>query len=41
MASVLLCLYLAPETGFEPATWGLTVPRSTTELLRIIFEQQR
>lgn len=26
---------LAPEAGFEPATWGLTVPRSTAELLRI------
>jgi hypothetical protein len=26
---------MAPEAGFEPATWGLTVPRSTAELLRI------
>jgi hypothetical protein len=22
---------MAPEAGFEPATWGLTVPRSTAE----------
>ena len=25
---------MAPEAGFEPATWALTVPRSTAELLR-------
>jgi hypothetical protein len=31
---------MAPEAGFEPATWGLTVPRSTAELLRIKIEGQ-
>jgi hypothetical protein len=29
---------MAPEAGFEPATWALTVPRSTAELLRIKTE---
>jgi hypothetical protein len=27
-------MLMAPGTGFEPATWGLTVPRSTAELPR-------
>ena len=27
---------MAPGRGFEPPTWGLTVPRSTAELPRII-----
>ena len=31
---------LAPEAGLEPATWGLTVPRSTTELLRNVQNAQ-
>lgn len=26
--------FYAPVTGFEPVTWGLTVPRSTAELHR-------
>ena|GEM_PF-7026503 len=33
-------LGLAPEAGLEPATWGLTVPRSTTELLRNVQNAQ-
>lgn len=31
---------VAPEVGFEPTTWGLTVPRSTAELLRNNIEGQ-
>lgn len=28
----LVFFHMARAAGFEPATWGLTVPRSTAEL---------